>query len=66
MKLWDKGGKIFVCGSPEEMVEKAGGEAMDEKIVSWFESMRNESYATECLIKEGLGFGVYFFKLTQS
>ncbi|TPX14092.1 uncharacterized protein E0L32_000486 [Thyridium curvatum] len=62
MELWDRGAKIFVCGSRgvgegvkkaalkirREMVERDGGEAVsDKEIASWFESMRNERYATD-------------------
>ncbi|KAK0617804.1 cytochrome P450 [Bombardia bombarda] len=66
--LWDKGAKVYVCGSRElgESVKKvvvkvamewknakvrgeggAEGEATEEDALKWFESIRNERYATD-------------------
>jgi cytochrome P450 / NADPH-cytochrome P450 reductase len=61
VKLWKRGAKVFVCGSREVgaavretalriMVEKdeCKGETMSEEAAkNWFESIKNERYATD-------------------
>jgi cytochrome P450 / NADPH-cytochrome P450 reductase len=59
--LWERGAKVFVCGSREvgegvkqtileirkEWAVKKGLESEDKKMLEWFESIRNERYATD-------------------
>jgi len=59
--LWEAGAKVFVCGSREvgegvkgavlrmrkEWAERKGWDASDEASARWFESIRNERYATD-------------------
>ncbi|KAK3938330.1 putative bifunctional P-450:NADPH-P450 reductase [Diplogelasinospora grovesii] len=61
LELWDRGAKVYVCGSREvgESVKKvvvriglesqksSGKEPNEEKALKWFESIRNERYATD-------------------
>ncbi len=58
--LWDRGAKVFVCGSRHvgegvkavilkiraEMVRDAGGDPSEEAALKWFDRIRNERYAT--------------------
>ena len=59
--LWERGAKVYVCGSREvgegvkevvlrmrkELAERNGWDASDEACRKWFESIRNERYATD-------------------
>ena len=59
--LWERGAKVFVCGGREvgegvkdavlrmrrEWAERKGWDASDEASAKWFESIRNERYATD-------------------
>jgi cytochrome P450/NADPH-cytochrome P450 reductase len=62
IELWNKGAKIFVCGSREvgkgvedvclriarEDFEKVNGVKADEgRTMEWFEGLRNERFATD-------------------
>ncbi len=60
-ELWNRGAKLFLCGSRavgegvmttafkmrEERMKELGMPATREDISKWFESVRNERYATD-------------------
>jgi cytochrome P450/NADPH-cytochrome P450 reductase len=61
IELWDKGAKLFVCGSREvgkgveeacmkiahEVKSRKGEEVSEEQVKKWWEALRNERYATD-------------------
>lgn len=61
LDLWDKGSRVFVCGSREvgeavkdvclrmrkEKAEELGKDQSDEAGQKWFESIRNDRYSTD-------------------
>ncbi len=58
-KLWDRGAKIYVCGSRDvgkaveavciDMVQESGSskDVTEDKAKAWFEKQRNERYVTD-------------------
>lgn len=61
VELWDRGGRVFVCGSRDvgaavretslnimrERMENRGKVVDEEKAEAWFEKIRNDRYATD-------------------
>lgn len=61
MGLWERGAKVFVCGSRQvgegvkrvaiemakEMSRRKGKDSNDEEALKWFEGIKNDRYATD-------------------
>ena len=62
MELFDAGARLFVCGSREvgkgveeaclriareERERQSGSEVDEDKLMAWFEGLRNERFATD-------------------